>query len=49
MTTRFAPRLIALASAAFFTVVMLSGIDSLAAGDGASAYIAQSAAAAARA
>lgn len=49
MNTRFAPRLIALASAAFFTVVMLSGIDSLAAADGASAYIAQSAATAPRA
>ncbi|WP_200226585.1 hypothetical protein [Rubrivivax gelatinosus] len=46
MTTRFAPRLIALASAAFFTVVMLSGIDSLASQDGASSIVAQSAAAA---
>ncbi|EGJ09440.1 hypothetical protein [Rubrivivax benzoatilyticus] len=49
MNNRLAPRLFALASAAFFTVVMLSGIDSLAAADGASAYIAQSGAAAPRA
>lgn len=49
MNSRFATRLASLASAAFFTVVILSGIDALASADAGGALVAQQPAAAARA
>jgi len=44
-TTRIAPRLIALASAAFFTVLMLTGINNLATSQPDAGLLAQVAAA----